>query len=545
MLQWPKNTSDPAYDALVLGAVAAGNFEHTFVPLTIGNGVFYVSQDALKIDGVRINASAILQQHIADMLGAYLPTVRIFDQLWAQRAETVLPCTQPATFTTEAMIKHSACIDAQLAKLPPASGIIQTVGKTWALSNKISSTVAMNIGWHIEKKIPGIPFDPAPTLPGAHMIQSPGTRHSPQHVDYCLAPETRILTTDLRWIPIRSISVGDDLIGFDEALATQSGGATACKLRRSTVQSVTYLVQPCFEIRTTRGTVIASAAHRWPVRGAARLEPGAHPKIGWRETQHVKTGDLIPHLCDPWEQDTSWDGAWMAGFLDGEGYVSGGAVGVGQNPGLLLDRAIAIFRSKGFDMSFSPSKSGCIRIHIKGKQAAMRVVGTFRPFRLMTKSTGMWEGRRAFGSYRFPVEYLHAEVLSVRSVGDRPVVGIQTSTNTFIAEGLLSHNSQIVLLVKNECTIDGQPSTFASVAQNPTLAGLVSHEGVLKILRQPGAAEMVTPPRQIASLKPAGVGTVAMMTAGAGIGAVIGGPPGALIGGAVGLATDAIRRRLG
>jgi hypothetical protein len=288
-VQWPKNTSDPAYDALVLSVITAGNFAHTFVPITIGNGVFQVSADALKIDGVRINASATLQQHIADLLGAYLPTPKIFDQMWAQRAVTVLPCTQPASFSTEAMIKHSACIDAQLVKLAPTAGIVQTVGKTWALSNKLSPTVAMNIGWHLEKPIPGIPFDPAPTLSGAHMIQSPGTRHNAQHSDY----------------------------------------------------------------------------------------------------------------------------------------------------------------------------------------------------------------------------------------------------------------SQIVLLVSRNCTVDGRTTTFASVAQDPSLAGLVSHEGVLKFLRQPGVTEVVTPPRrEVAVVKPIGPATMAFMSVGATAGAMMGGPKGAAVGGVVGLAADAIRRRL-
>ena len=181
-MQWPKNLTDPSYDPMVLGAIAAGNFEHAFMPITIGNGVFYVSQDALKIDGVRINASAVLQQHIADLLGAYLLTPKLMDQAWAQRTLTCLPCTMPINSTSEGMIQHSACVNKQIVR--PTNGIVQTVGKTWVLSNKLSLRVAMNMGWHIENPIAGVPFDPAPTLPGAHMIQSPGTRHSPQHVNY-------------------------------------------------------------------------------------------------------------------------------------------------------------------------------------------------------------------------------------------------------------------------------------------------------------------------------------------------------------------------
>lgn len=283
-MQWPKNLTDPSYDPLVLGAISDGNFEHAFVPITIGAGTFYVSQDALKIDGVRINASAILQQHIADLLGAYLLTPKLMDQMWAQRTLTCVPCTMPINSTSEGMIRHSACVDRQI--VTPTNGIIQSVGKTWVLSNKLSTRIAENMGWHLEKQISGVPFDPAPTLPGAHMIQSPGTRHAPSHVDY----------------------------------------------------------------------------------------------------------------------------------------------------------------------------------------------------------------------------------------------------------------SQICLFVAKDCVVAGQTTTFAEVAQDPLLASLVSHEGILLTLRQPGAPELVTPPR--VTMRPAGIGTVAMTAGGAAVGGIIGGPPGAFLGAAIGWAADAVRRKL-
>ena len=102
--------------------------------------------------------------------------------------------------------------------------------------------------------------------------------------------------------------------------------------------------------------------------------------------------------------------------------------------------------------------------------------------------------------------------------------------------------SQIVLLVKSECVVDGKQMTFASVAQDPTLSALVSHEGVLKVLRQPGALEMVKPP--LVSAKPMDKATVATTAGGAAIGAAFGGVPGAIIGAAVVWAADAIKRTL-
>jgi hypothetical protein len=48
--------------------------------------------------------------------------------------------------------------------------------------------------------------------------------------------------------------------------------------------------------------------------------------------------------------------------------------------------------------------------------------------------------------------------------------------------------SQNCVLVHRACTFDGQARDLAEVLQDPTLAPLVSHEGPLKVLRQPGTA---------------------------------------------------------
>jgi hypothetical protein len=110
--------------------------------------------------------------------------------------------------------------------------------------------------------------------------------------------------------------------------------------------------------------------------------------------------------------------------------------------------------------------------------------------------------------------------------------------------------SQICLFVDAECVVDGAYSTFAEVAQSPDLSSLVSHEGPLRFLRQPGlpgmgmpiaTAETVTPPSPSASLQ--GAGTVGAVALGAGVGGFLAGPPGALAGAGLGWAADALGRQ--
>ena len=182
----------------------------------------------------------------------------------------------------------------------------------------------------------------------------------------------------------------------------------------------------------------------------------------------------------------------MAGFLDGEGWLSTGpSAGFGQNPGMLLDRAVALCERNGLPVTLSANKQGCVRVLVNGTKGSLRLLGTFRPLRLMGKARQAWEGRKAYGGGPLASSDIHAEVLSVRPVGVRQVVGIQTSTGTFIAEGLLSHNSQVQRLVQLACELDGRAADMRDVltSTDPAINALVSHEGALLTTRQPGVEQ--------------------------------------------------------
>lgn len=46
-----------------------------------------------------------------------------------------------------------------------------------------------------------------------------------------------------------------------------------------------------------------------------------------------------------------------------------------------------------------------------------------------------------------------------------------------------SDYSQVCILMKKECLVDGQPSTIAELAKHPTLSKLLNYDGILKFLR--------------------------------------------------------------
>lgn len=488
----------PARDAWILAQIDAGDFEVPLQAIEVQAGghvgVVHVFSDALKVGGVRINVSADLQQQIADRLGAILLTPRLADLVWQNRVVDLDPKPMTITSSTAAMIEQSNKIENAIPDSDKGQPV-NTVGKHWVLVKSIFSDSARakrkaaNYGWHFEgSNFQGIKGEPTVSLPGVRVIQGVGTVHDFGHTDYCLAPGTRVLKASLEWVPIEELVAGDELIGFDEHLRNP-------KLRRSVVQATKVLEQECYEIVTDRGTVVASGLHRWAVKNAQKVtmkyENGMTSTrriTGWVETQTLQAGQRICFFCEPWKQDTSWDGAWMAGIFDGEGWISGTSLGIGQNPGVVLDRAVSILSKNGFNTSFSTNKQGCVRVYIAGRRASLRGLGVFRPIRLLLKADQAWEGRRALGGGQSKMN-TYAEVLDVRYLGKRTVIGLDTSTKTFIAEGFLSHNSQICQLVLRSCTVDGEERDLADIYTDPELSALVSHEGPLPGYRQPGVGE--------------------------------------------------------
>ncbi len=91
----------------------------------------------------------------------------------------------------------------------------------------------------------------------------------------------------------------------------------------------------------------------------------------------------------------------------------------------------------------------------------------------------------------------HFEGTSFQGIAGEPVASLQkdkTGQYLRLIQGRgtahdMSHvdYSQICVLVNNECTLDGQPAKLSDILVDPELAGLASHQGVMKVLRQPGA----------------------------------------------------------
>lgn len=249
------------------------------------------------------------------------------------------------------------------------------------------------------------------------------------NVLFCLAPNTRVLTADLSWKAVGDVTVGDELIGFDEQLGRH------CCYRRSRVLGTSRLVGEAYRVTTTRGEVIASANHLWVVT----VKNGASRVRRWARTDELNRDMALVKAFQPWARETSYDAGWMAGFLDGEGSVPSTSkhtnVNFTQKEGAVLDRACGILASYGFTINKTFNRhSNVWNVQIHN---GVRALGMFRPVRLLPKADVLWTGTRTWNPYNDS----QAAILNVERIGQRELIGTLTETNTLVADGFLSHNT--------------------------------------------------------------------------------------------------------
>jgi hypothetical protein len=139
---------------LILDSVQNSKSEYYFNRLVINDGKnegwFDLFQDALKIQGVRVNTSAYIQQKLADYLDSSLLTAKLYDEMFIAVKNKITPSPRPITETTLAMIQHSKDVDSKLSKAGYHSndGFAGSVGKTWIIDNGITGIQSCNYGWH-------------------------------------------------------------------------------------------------------------------------------------------------------------------------------------------------------------------------------------------------------------------------------------------------------------------------------------------------------------------------------------------------------------
>jgi 8-oxo-dGTP pyrophosphatase MutT (NUDIX family) len=289
---------------------------------------------------------------------------------------------------------------------------------------------------------------------------------------YCLSPGTRVLCSDFTWRPLSGISLGDEIIAFDE---NPPGPRLHRKMRTATVTDYDRISRPSYRVRFTDGReVVASAEHLWLTAGNGGKASreflgrncetcgrffdkghayGAHRKgahgidgaydVAWIATDQLRPGSKIKDLGKPWQRDNSWESGYLSGVFDGEaslivhsGPKGGWEITFPQNPGAVFDATGRFLKEKGYNTRVhGPDKTGCMHLSISGIGDCFRFLGEMQPYRLLKNSARWLDGTRSAAQAGCAI------VESVEFLGDQEVIAIGTSTSTLIAEGLFSHNS--------------------------------------------------------------------------------------------------------
>jgi 5-methylcytosine-specific restriction endonuclease McrA len=253
---------------------------------------------------------------------------------------------------------------------------------------------------------------------------------------YCLSPDQKVLTDDLRWVPLGDIQVGDHLVGFNEEAVPVTGR----RFTTSRVEEHMFDAAPLFDVILSDGTrFLATAEHQWLAR------KGRSESVEWCTTSNL-AGKRLPRLFTPWSTENTREAGWLAGVFDGEGWLPDRSfdVAMGQNPGHVLDRAQHELRSRGFDFGLAPVTEGspCLRLALRGAaREKARFLGQIRPDRLIEQFTADKLGR--LRSTDSPT------VICVSPAGIGEMVKMRTSTATFIADGFPQHNCGIQFMAED------------------------------------------------------------------------------------------------
>lgn len=267
----------------------------------------------------------------------------------------------------------------------------------------------------------------------------------------CLSPDTLVLTSDLRWIPLRDISEGDLLVACDEKAGRGKGSSR--KMRTAAVKKIWRTYKPSYRITLEDGvSVICSQDHRWLSKSSCvtseaewRSIASTHPD-GIRGA--LRPGYWLRTVTEQWDE-SSLEDYWFGGMIDGEGSFNmkkssgGSCLKISQLAGAVLNRMQLHCENRSyghFNQIDNPRQSmyGKRPVHsvcISSIRNLFRVIGLSRPTRFIGKL--WWEGRRLpDNGWR--------RIKSIEVLQQMELIDIETSTGTFIANGIVSHNSTYI-----------------------------------------------------------------------------------------------------
>ena len=266
---------------------------------------------------------------------------------------------------------------------------------------------------------------------------------------FCLDPSTKVLTADLRWVPIGELQPGRELVAVDEN--PPGGRGKSRKMRTAVVHAAVKVFRKAYRVTFDDGrSVVCTGQHPWLSRKVAT-------DCDWRAIdaptkKKLTVGTRVRWVTKPWGQATAEDG-WFGGMLDGEGSISkhnsSAGINVSQRIGPVWNRLVAYCESRGYshciesDVAERLSKYGKVpvpKVAIGRMNEMFRIIGQTRPTRFI--GNHFWDGRELPGKRNGGVGW--ATIIDIMPLPEQSMVDLQTSTGTYIAEGFVSHNTTFI-----------------------------------------------------------------------------------------------------
>ena len=279
-----------------------------------------------------------------------------------------------------------------------------------------------------------------------------------RQLGFCLDPNTRVLTADLKWVKICEVRPGQELIATDEE--PPGGRGAGRKMRTTTVIAKEQRMAPVYRITLEDGReLVATGEHRFLCKRRGGTE-AVWMHVGVKGTTKksmspMRVGDEIRSIAKPWEERLDYEDGWFGGLMDGEGSFrrkpgAGVELCVSQVPGPVYDRALSYMRLKGYPFreeldtrkAGDSSKFGnkpVAKIVLGRMGDVFQVLAQCRPVRL--GRSRFWEGMDLPGR-RIGEPWV--KIVSIEKLPEQGVIDLQTDTGTFIAEGFVSHNSTLI-----------------------------------------------------------------------------------------------------
>ncbi len=275
--------------------------------------------------------------------------------------------------------------------------------------------------------------------------QPEGHRSGPGDLDltiYCHNPASKVLTAQLDWAAIGDLTVGQHLVTFDE------GSPSRRRHRHFSTGIVTAIetrIMERWRVVTSQGETIVTPGHLFFVRRECQCKTcraNNTRRARWLRADELQSGDAIYSL-PVWESERSWESGYLAGQFDADGCLnftgSTSRLSWAQKAGRPdIPYVEQLMAGRGFKTRTNgPTRSGCSAVHVAGDWTEqMRFLGTVQPQRLLRhpELNRLWEARSLQACGR-------ATVQETAPLPDGPMVAMETSTRTYIADGLLTHNS--------------------------------------------------------------------------------------------------------